>query len=54
MFDNPTMKAVGVEHYLYDDREVPKWAPEGFIWDNMKSQLEANLDIYRTKKKDLI
>ena len=53
MLDNPTMKAVGVEHYLYDDRESPKWAPEGFIWDNMKSQLEANLDIYRHEKERL-
>ena len=53
MLDNPTLKAVGVEHYLYDDRESPKWAPEGFIWDNMKSQLEANLNIYRHEKERL-
>jgi hypothetical protein len=53
LFDNPTVKAVGVEHYLYDDRESPKWAPEGFIWDNMKSHLEANLHIYRNEKDRL-
>tara|TARA_Y100001937_G_scaffold14738_1_gene19918 strand:- start:5354 stop:6139 length:786 start_codon:yes stop_codon:yes gene_type:complete len=53
MFDNPTVKAVGVEHYLYDDRESPKWAPKGFIWDNMKSQLEASLNIYRNEKDRL-
>lgn len=42
LFDNLTTKAVGVEHFLYDEREANKWAPEGFIWDNMKSQLEAD------------
>lgn len=51
LFDNLTTKAVGVEHFLYDEREANKWAPEGFIWDNMKSQLEANLGIYRTKER---
>jgi hypothetical protein len=51
LFDNLTTKAVGVEHFLYDEREADKWAPEGFIWDNMKSQLEANLSIYRTKER---
>jgi len=51
LFDNLTTKAVGVEHFLYDEREANKWAPEGFIWDNMKSQLEANLNIYRTKDR---
>jgi len=53
LFDNPTTKGVGVEHYLYDDRESPKWAPEGFIWDNMKSHLEANMNIYRNEKERL-
>ena len=28
-------------------------APEGFIWDNMKSQVEANLNIYRNEKDRL-
>ena len=51
LFDNLTTKAVGVEHFLYDESEADKWAPEGFIWDNMKSQLEANLSIYRTKER---
>jgi hypothetical protein len=53
LLDNTKVKAVGVEHYLYDDRESPKWAPEGFIWDNMKSQLESNLHIYRNEKNRL-
>ncbi|MDC3304903.1 class I SAM-dependent methyltransferase [bacterium] len=41
------VKVVGVDSFLYDDREANKWAPEGFIWDNMKSQLEANINAYR-------
>lgn len=41
------VKVVGVDNFLYDDREANKWAPEGFIWDNMKSQLEANINTYR-------
>jgi len=41
------VKVVGVDSFLYDDREPNKWAPEGFIWDNMKSQLEANINTYR-------
>lgn len=51
LFDNLTTKAVGVEHFLYDEREANKWAPEGHIWDNMKSQLEANIGIYRTRER---
>lgn len=47
MFDNLTVKAVGVDHFLYDEREANKWAPEGFIWDNMKSQLESHLNMYK-------
>ena len=41
------VKVVGVDNFKYDDREPNKWSPEGFIWDNMKSQLEANIDKYR-------
>lgn len=47
LFDNKTTKALAVDHFLYDDREADKWAPKGFIWDNMKSQFESNLDMYR-------
>jgi len=47
MFDNLTTKVVGVDHFKYDEREANKWAPEGFIWDNMKSQLEAHLNMYK-------
>lgn len=48
MFDNPKLEAVGIEHFLYDDREPQKWAPEGYIWDNVKSQLQANFNKYRS------
>jgi hypothetical protein len=41
------VKAVGIDNFKYDDREANKWAPEGYIWDNMKSQLEANINTYR-------
>jgi len=47
LFDNPKTKATAVEHFLYDDREPDKWAPKGFIWDNMKSQFQSNLDKYK-------
>lgn len=53
MFDNLSTKVVGVDHFKYDEREATKWAPEGFIWDNMKSQLEANLNMYRGQKDRL-
>jgi len=53
MFDNLTTKVVGVDHFKYDEREANKWAPDGFIWDNMKSQLEANLNMYRGQKDRL-
>jgi len=41
------IKATGIDNFKYDDREPNKWAPDGYIWDNMKSQLEANLNTYR-------
>jgi hypothetical protein len=40
------VKAVGVDNFQYDEREPKRWAPEGFIWDNVKSQLEANIKRY--------
>lgn len=39
-------KAVGVDNFKYDEREPQRWAPEGYIWDNMKSQMEANIKRY--------
>ena len=39
-------KAVGIEHFLYDDRDPNKWAPEGHIHYNVESQLSANFDRY--------
>jgi len=47
MFGNPTCKAVGVENFKYDEREPKKHAPNNLIWDNMKSQLEANIERYK-------
>lgn len=41
------VNVTGIDNFKYDDREPNKWAPEGYIWDNMKSQLEANLNTYR-------
>lgn len=43
---NPTTKAIGIENFNYDDREPKKYAPEGGIWDNMKSQLYDNIKRY--------
>lgn len=53
IFGNDKTKAVGVEHFLYDEREPKRWAPEGFIWDNMKSQLETNLNRYENNDDGL-
>lgn len=39
-------KAVGIEHFRYDDRDPDKWAPEGHIHYNMESQLTANIQRY--------
>lgn len=47
VFGNPKTKAVGVENFKYDDREPKKWAPEGTIWENMKSQLYSNIERYQ-------
>lgn len=39
-------KAVGIDHFRYDDRDPNKWAPEGHIHYNMESQLQANIEKY--------
>lgn len=46
LYGNPTVKALGVESFTYDEREPKKHAPEGEIWPNMKSHLDANLKRY--------
>lgn len=46
LYGNKTCKAVAVENYKYDAREPKKWADEGQIWENMKSQLAANISRY--------
>lgn len=45
-FGNVTNKIVGVDNYSYDEREPLRKAPEGIIWENMKSQLKANISRY--------
>lgn len=47
MYGNPKLKAVGVDNYKYDEREPKKWAAEGTIWENIKSQLHDNLSRYK-------
>jgi hypothetical protein len=47
LYGNKTTKAVGIDNFSYDDREPNKYAPKGHIWDNMKSQLEANIERYK-------
>lgn len=45
-YGNPTAKLVGVENYKYDPNEPKRTAPEGAIWENMKSQLVSNIKRY--------
>lgn len=47
MYGNPTCKAVGIESFQYEERELTRWAPKGQIWPNMKSQLLANIERYK-------
>lgn len=44
---NNKTKAIGVDNFRYDDREPKKWAPENSIWENVKSQLESNINRYK-------
>lgn len=44
---NKKTKAYGVENFSYDDREPKKRAPDGEIWENMKSQLYSNIERYK-------
>lgn len=47
LYGNPTLKVVGVDNYKYDEREPKKWAAEGKIWENIKSQLHSNISRYQ-------
>lgn len=47
LYGNPTVKAIGVDNYKYDEREPKKWAPNDGIWENIKSQLYDNLKRYK-------
>ena len=46
-YGNLSGKFVGVDNYSYDEREPKRTAPEGTIWENMKSQLHANITRYK-------
>jgi len=46
MYGNLSTKAIGIENYSYDEREPKRYPPAGFIWENMKSQLAANIARY--------
>lgn len=46
MYSNPTLTAVGIENYSYDEREPLKFAPEGNYWTNVQSQLKTNIQKY--------
>lgn len=46
LYGNPTLKAVGVDNYKYDEREPKKLAAEGTIWENIKSHLHSNIARY--------
>lgn len=44
---NKKTKAFGIDNFSYDDREPKKKAPEGQIWENMKSHLYSNIDRFK-------
>ena len=46
LYGNLKTKAVGVDHWMYDRTEPRKVPPKGFIWDNVKSGFEDNLNRY--------
>jgi hypothetical protein len=47
LLGNNKTKALGIDHFRYDDREPKKWAAEGQIWENVKSHLYSNLERYK-------
>ena len=47
VFGNKNCKAVGVESFKYEERELQRWAPNGGIWPNMQTQLDANILRYK-------
>jgi predicted O-methyltransferase YrrM len=48
-YGNLKSKLVGVENYSYDEREPLRKAPDGQIWENMKSQLLYNIKRYEER-----
>lgn len=49
LYGNPTCKAVGIDNFKHDPREPKKFAAEGDLWHNVKSQLEDNIRRYRNE-----
>lgn len=47
VYGNKVAKAVGIDHFKYDEREPTRWAKENTIWENVRSQLYANIDRYK-------
>lgn len=47
LYGNKALKAIGVDNFKYEERELKRWASEGDIWPNMKTQLTANIDRYK-------
>lgn len=45
--NNPKTKVVGIENFSYDEREPKKQAPEGQIWENVRSHLYDNINRYK-------
>lgn len=54
MVNNPTIKAVGIENFSYDEREPLKKAPDGTIWENVKSHLYDNINKYNDPNSGVI
>jgi hypothetical protein len=46
LFVNMKTKAVGVDNWMYDRKEVSKVPPKGYIWENVKSGFEDIVEKY--------
>ena len=46
MYGNLQTKAIGVDNFSYDTKEVKKVPPKGYIWTNVQSALHDRIKIY--------
>jgi len=46
MYGNLKTKAVGVDNFSYDTKEVKKVPPKGYIWSNVQSALHDRIKVY--------